>query len=62
VGLISLADPVVGISSLWYFPHCLGIRKAVFTRNADGIDPEIIDEIRHAVNRAREFKTLRKCE
>ena len=46
-----LADPIVG---LLITIAILGIvwesGKAVLTRLVDGVDPEVIDEIRHAVN------------
>ena len=49
-----LADPIVG---LFITVAILGIvwesGKAILTRLADGVDPEVIDEIRHAVNHAQ---------
>jgi cation diffusion facilitator family transporter len=48
-----LADPVVGfLISAAILRIVWESGKAVFTRMLDGVDPEIIDEIRHAVNHA----------
>lgn len=47
------ADPVVGfLISAAILRIVWESGKAVFTRMLDGVDPEIIDEIRHAVNHA----------
>jgi len=46
-----LADPIVGLLiSLAIFRIVWESAKSVFVRLLDGIDPEVIDEIRHAVN------------
>ena len=46
-----LADPIVGmaitIAILWIV---WGSGKAVFVRLLDGVDPEVVDEIRHAID------------
>ncbi|RJQ21565.1 MAG: cation transporter, partial [Nitrospiraceae bacterium] len=48
-----IADPVVGfLISAAILRIVWESGKAVFTRMLDGVDPEIIDEIRHAVNHA----------
>ena len=45
-----LADPIVGILiTIAIFGIVLQSAKAVFTRMLDGIEPDIIDEIKHAV-------------
>ena len=46
-----LADPIVGLLiSVAIFRIVMESGKAVFMRLLDGVDPEVIDEIRHAVN------------
>ncbi len=46
-----LADPIVGLGiSVAIFGIVWQSTRAVFTRSLDGVDPEIIDEIRHAVS------------
>jgi cation diffusion facilitator family transporter len=48
-----LADPVVGlVITAAIFRIVWESGKAVFTRLLDGVDPEVIDEVRHAVNHA----------
>jgi len=48
-----LADPIVGLLiSVAILQIVWESGKAVFTRLLDGIDPEVIDEIRHALNHA----------
>ncbi len=48
-----LADPIVGlVITLTIVRIVWESGKAVFTRLLDGIDPEVIDEIKHAVNHA----------
>ncbi len=49
-----LADPIVGlcitlaiIRIVWYSG------KSIFTRMLDGVDPEVVDEIKHAVNHVK---------
>ena len=47
----SLADPIIGlIITIAILPIIWESGKAVFTRLLDGIDPEVIDEITHAMN------------
>lgn len=54
-----LADPIVG---LLITIAILGIvwesGKAVLTRLLDGVDPEVIDEIRHAVNHVQGVRSI----
>jgi len=46
-----LADPIVGLLiTAAIFRIVWDSAKAVFTRLLDGVDPEVIDEIKHAVN------------
>lgn len=46
-----LADPIVGLLiTAAIFRIVWESGKAVFTRLLDGVDPEVIDEIKHAVN------------
>ncbi len=46
-----LADPLVGLGiSIAIFGIVWQSARAVFTRTLDGVDPEIIDEITHAVS------------
>ena len=46
-----LADPIVGLLiTAAIFRIVWEAGKAVFTRLLDGVDPEVIDEIKHAVN------------
>ena len=45
-----LADPIVGlVITAAITADCLGIWEAVFTRLLDGVDPEVLDEIKQAV-------------
>lgn len=45
-----LADPLVGLLiTLIIFQIAWGSGKSLFTRLLDGVDPEVIDEVRHAV-------------
>ena len=46
-----MADPVVGLLiTATIFRIVWESGKSIFTRLLDGVDPEIIDEIKHAVN------------
>src|SRR5215471_9908409 len=46
-----LADPVIGLLiTALILPIVWESGKAVFTRLLDGVDPEVIDEITHAIN------------
>jgi cation diffusion facilitator family transporter len=46
-----LADPAVGLLITVAILHVVwDSARAVFTRLLDGVDPQVIDEIRHAVN------------
>jgi cation diffusion facilitator family transporter len=46
-----LADPIVGLLiSVAIFRIVIESGKAIFMRLMDGVDPKVIDEIRHAVN------------
>ena len=46
-----LADPIVGlVITVTILRIVWESGKAVFTRLLDGVDPEVVDEIRHAVN------------
>jgi cation diffusion facilitator family transporter len=46
-----LADPIVGLFiTVAIFRIVWESAKSIFTRLLDGVDPEVIDEIRHAVN------------
>lgn len=48
-----LADPIVGILiTVAIFGIVWESGKSIFTRLLDGVDPEVIDEIQHAVNHA----------
>lgn len=54
-----LADPIVGlIITLAIFRIVWESSKAVFTRLLDGVDPEVIDEIKHSVNHAPEVRDI----
>lgn len=49
-----LADPIVGLLiTAVIFRIVWTSGKAVFTRLLDGIDPEVVDEIKHAIKHAR---------
>jgi cation diffusion facilitator family transporter len=49
-----LADPIVGLLiTVAILRIVWESGKAVLTRLTDGVDPEVIDEIRHAVNHAQ---------
>ena len=46
-----LADPIIGLLiTIAIFRIIIDSGKAVFTRLLDGVDSEVVDEIRHAVN------------
>lgn len=46
-----LADPIIGLLiTIAILRIAWDSAKAVFTRVLDGVDPEVVDEIRHAVN------------
>jgi len=48
-----LADPIVGLLiTVAIFRIIIESGKAVFTRLLDGVDPEVIEEIKRAVNHA----------
>ncbi|OPY75894.1 MAG: putative cation efflux system protein [Syntrophorhabdus sp. PtaU1.Bin058] len=54
-----LADPIVGLLiTVAILRIVWESGKSIFTRMLDGIDPEIIDEIRHAVNHTPGVKDL----
>lgn len=49
-----LADPIIGLLiTLAILPIVWESGKAVFTRMLDGVDPEVTDEITHALNHAQ---------
>jgi cation diffusion facilitator family transporter len=49
-----LTDPIVGlVITIAILPIVWEAGKAVFTRLLDGIDPEVTDEITHALNHAQ---------
>jgi cation diffusion facilitator family transporter len=49
-----LADPIIGLLiTLAILPIVWESGKAVFTRLLDGVDPEVIDEITHAIKHAQ---------
>lgn len=49
-----LADPIAGLVITAFIARIVwDSAKAVFTRLLDGVDPEVIDEIRHAVGHAK---------
>jgi cation diffusion facilitator family transporter len=49
-----LADPIVGLLiTIAILRIVWESGKSIFTRMLDGVDPEIVDEIRHAVNHSR---------
>jgi len=46
-----LADPIIGLLiTITIGGIVWGSGKAVFTRLLDGVDPQVVDEVRHAVN------------
>jgi divalent metal cation (Fe/Co/Zn/Cd) transporter len=46
-----LTDPIIGlVITVAILPIVWQSGKAVFTRLLDGVDPEVIDEIAHAIN------------
>jgi cation diffusion facilitator family transporter len=50
---LPLADPLVGlVISLAIFRIVWQSAKSVLSRAIDGVDPEVVDEIRHAINHA----------
>ena len=50
----ALADPVIGLAiTIAILRIVWESGKAVFTRLLDGVDPEVIDEITHAINHAQ---------
>jgi cation diffusion facilitator family transporter len=54
-----LADPIVGmlitVAILWIVWES---GKSVFTRLLDGVDPEVVDEIKHAVSHVKEVRDV----
>ena len=49
-----LADPIVGlVITITILPIVWQSGKAVFTRLLDGVDPEVVEEITHAINHTR---------
>jgi cation diffusion facilitator family transporter len=49
-----LADPIIGlVITAAILPIVWESGKAVFTRLLDGVDPEVIDEITHAMSHAQ---------
>lgn len=54
-----LADPVVGlIITIAIFGIVIQSGKQIFTRMLDGVDPHLIDEIRHAAAHVPEVKEV----
>lgn len=54
-----LADPIVGfLITVAIFRIVWESGKAIFTRLLDGVDPEVIDEIKHAVNHTEGVKDV----
>lgn len=49
-----LADPILGlVITISILPTVWQSGKAVFTRLLDGVDPEVVEEITHAINHAQ---------
>jgi len=54
-----LADPIVGLCiTVLIFRIVWQSGKAVFVRLLDGIDPDVIEEIKHAVRHARAVRDV----
>src|SRR5215475_1500245 len=54
-----LADPVIGLLiTALILPIVWESGKAVFTRLLDGVDPEVVDEITHAINHTQGFRDV----
>jgi cation diffusion facilitator family transporter len=54
-----LADPVVGMAiTLAILRIVWDSGKSIFTRLLDGIDPEVVDEVRHAVNHVKGVSSI----
>jgi cation diffusion facilitator family transporter len=54
-----LADPIIGlVITVTIFRIVWESGKTVVTRLLDGVDPEVIDEIRHAVNHSPEVRDI----
>jgi len=54
-----LADPVVGLAiTLTIVGIVWDSGKTVFTRLLDGVDPEVIEEIRHAIGHVKEVREI----
>src|SRR5215831_15806600 len=54
-----LADPVVGlIITVAIFGIVIQSGKEIFSRMLDGVDPDVIDEIRHAASHVRQVKDV----
>jgi cation diffusion facilitator family transporter len=54
-----LADPIVGlVITAAIFRIVWESGKSIFTRLLDGVDPEVIDEIRHAVNHIQAVRAV----
>jgi len=54
-----LADPIVGlIITITILRIVWDSGKAVFTRIMDGVDPEVVDEIKHALGHVKEVKEV----
>ena len=54
-----LADPIVGLLiTIAIFGIVIQSGKQVFSRMLDGVDPHVIDEIRHAARRVAEVKEV----
>ena len=56
-----LTDPIIGlVITVAILPIVWQSGKAVFTRLLDGVDPEVTDEITHAINRAEDVREVTK--
>ena len=54
-----LADPIIGfLITVAILPIVWESGKAVFTRLLDGVDPEVIEEITHAINHAQGVRNV----
>ncbi|MHB8843333.1 MAG: cation diffusion facilitator family transporter [Nitrospirota bacterium] len=54
-----LADPIVGMAiTLAILKIVWDSGKSIFTRLLDGIDPDVVDEVRHAVNHVKGVSSI----
>jgi cation diffusion facilitator family transporter len=54
-----LADPIIGLLiTIAIVPIVWELGKAVFTRLLDGVDPEVTDEIVHAINHTQDVREV----